>query len=395
MSQAVPVDIESEDKHRSVLLPLLLLAQLPSIVWFTLQSTANPLVSSFPFALVIVGWITVRHFIQARERWKFEHLLLVFFNIVFFVGAMFRGSAWLACVGVSFSIIAWTLSRRDWIPLRTVAAVAVLLALLVRLPPYVQSAVDQSWHDTITSQSSAILHAAGFLHFVDVEGIHLAEQVVDDRYFRSGAASPWVLLLVCTGLVMFLRRSITHHFLLLAGTLGIGLMTSVGATVFGVMMVHWTGIDFSSGAAGVFWRLDWLIAGVAMIWCVDHIVLLLCAPIPLMGETVTGRKVPLGGADEMIRESEVCKSGNPFTDAWNCWVAPLPPVYQVGSLAPAEVSLSEREDSSTGIDAASTQGFVSRTELEQARSVGLLGLTSVVSAMMLIAQFVHYFKVGG
>ncbi|MGB0741949.1 MAG: hypothetical protein ACPGXX_17900, partial [Planctomycetaceae bacterium] len=250
MSQAVPVDIESEDKHRSVLLPLLLLAQLPSIVWFTLQSTANPLVSSFPFALVIVGWITVRHFIQARERWKFEHLLLVFFNIVFFVGAMFRGSAWLACVGVSFSIIAWTLSRRDWIPLRTVAAVAVLLALLVRLPPYVQSAVDQSWHNTIASQSSAILHAAGFLHFVDVEGVHLAEQVVDDRYFRSGAASPWVLLLVCTGLVMFLRRSITHHFLLLAGTLGIGLMTSVGATVFGVMMVHWTGIDFSSGAAG-------------------------------------------------------------------------------------------------------------------------------------------------
>ena len=97
----------------------------------------------------------------------------------------------------------------------------------------------------------------------------------------------------------------------------------------------------------------------------------------------------------MIRESEVCKSGNSFTDAWNRWVAPLPPVYQVGSLAPAEVSLSEREDSSTGIDAASTQGFVSRTELEQARSAGLLGLTSVVSAMMLIAQFVHYFRVGG
>ena len=330
--------------------PLLLLAQSPSLIYFAMQSSSNPLLTSFPFALAGVCWLTMRHFCSRQESWRPEHLLLVCGNVLFFTLAMLRGSAWLACLGACMSVLAWTLSRRLWIPMRTVVAVAILLALLVRMPPFLQSTLESRWNLTTAQHSSEILHSAGIYHLSDAMGFHLVGRVFDDRYFRSGAASPWLLLLVCTAFTMVLRRSVVHTLLLLSLTLAISFVCGIGSTVLGIMLSDWTGINFSSGAAGIFWRMDWFAVGIAMVWCLDHIVLLLCSPIPEMAETVTGRRVPRGGVDEFPDDPSERLSGNRFTDLWNQWIAPLPPVFQIASLAPLEIPAEQIEAAAVTIE---------------------------------------------
>lgn len=366
--------------------PLLLLAQSPSLIYFAKQSSSNPLLTSFPIALAGVAWLTIRHFASRQEKWRPEHLLLVLGNVLLFTLAMLRGSAWLACLGASLSVIAWTLSRRVWIPLRTVAAVAILLALLLRLPPFLQDIVESRWNLATAQQSSEILHAAGIYHLSDRVGFHVVGHVFDDRYFRSGAASPWLLLLVSTAFTMVLRRSVLHTLMLLSITLAVSFICGIGATVLGIMLSDWTGIDFSAGAAGLFWRMDWLAVGIAMVWCLDHIVLLLCAPIPEMAETVTGRRIPRGGVEDFPDDLAERLSGNRFTDIWNQWIAPLPPVFQIASLAPsgATEQPSETAAIADANDVSPRSGYA-----------GMFALATIVSSLMLIAQFAQFFRTGG
>ncbi|HAP06430.1 MAG TPA: hypothetical protein DCR20_01290 [Planctomycetaceae bacterium] len=303
-----------------------LLAQMPAVFLYGFQSWSSAQFRTFPLLLCGIVWIAVSECAGRKERWRPESFLFILGNLLAFSLGAVRASAWLISVGAACGAFAWILARRRHVAGRVVFSMALLLLLLVRLPPSLSQSLENRWESTIGSLSNSVLIAGEVLHYTDSSGLHLEQAQLAHRFLHGGLAGGYSLVVL--GLVMgtLMHRSVPHLLLLLPATLWCAVMTSVGGTVLGVYFFQWTGIDVSAGIAGAIWRLDLLLLGLAFVWSSDQAILVLTHAIPIMEEMVSGRRQirRMEDDDDEMLERPMFRS-NSVTKAFNAWVAPARP----------------------------------------------------------------------
>ena len=303
----------------------LLLAHIPMVFLFALESVSNPLYSMTPVAIAALLWLSVRHCANRPQNWRPLPVLMVMLDVFCVVLGVWRGSAWLVTFGGSLLTGGWILASNRNIPGRMVFAVFMLLALIVRFPPSLDNRLQNRFQQGVSKLSSDLLNATGVIHFTDSAGLHVPGKILDTRSLQGGIASVWLLVVLAVVFSATERRSGPHLVCLVLFSLLLGIILAAASITLGAMLAVGSGTDVSGSVAGIAWRLAVLGLGVASIWSADKAVLLFTGGIPAMDGLITGRKLPRQyDEDDDEEEDQGSRPLNPLTEWFNAWVAPTP-----------------------------------------------------------------------
>jgi hypothetical protein len=376
-----------------------LLAQAPALLLYGYQSWSSAQFRAFPLFIPGLLWIAISECGGRRERWRPECFLLIIANLAAFGLGAVKGSAWLISLGGACGVFAWILSRRRHVAGRVVFSLALLLLLLVRLPPSLSKPLESRFDAGVSRLAGSVLIASEVLHYSDAAGLHLEQKVLQESSLRGGLAACYSLVVLSLIMGTLMHRSALHLLLLLAASIWCGVMMSVGGTVLGVYFCLWTGIDVSAGIAGMIWRFDVMLLGLAFVWSADQAILVLTHAIPVMDEVVSGRRVirRLEDEDDEMLERPMFRS-NGITRFFNTWIAPARPGKPLLAGVPAGAVLSPIR--STVSDSRSEQAVRAAEEpeesgIEELRLHGagpwLLALTA--AAVMLFVQALRFIRI--
>lgn len=376
-----------------------LLAQLPALFLYGYQSWPSAQFGAFPLFVLGGLWIAISECGGRRERWRPECFLLILANLTAFGLGALKGSAWLICCGAACGAFAWILARRRHVAGRVIFSLALLLLLLVRLPPSVSRPLEARFDATVSRLAGSVLIASEVLHYSDADGLHLEQKVLAETSLRGGLAACYSLVVLSLIMGTLMHRSALHLLLLLLAGVWCGLMLSVGGTVLGVWFYLWTGIDVSAGIAGIIWRFDVMLLGLAFVWSADQAVLVLTHAIPVMDEVVSGRRVirRQDDEDDEMLERPMFRS-NSITRFFNTWIAPARPGQPLLAGVPAGAVVSPVRSTSGNVPgkaAASAGTAADDGQPDDLRLQGagpwLLALTA--GAVMLIVQALRFLRI--
>ncbi|MFN5900109.1 MAG: hypothetical protein ACK48Y_21455 [Planctomyces sp.] len=376
-----------------------LLAQAPALLVYGYQSWPSAQFRAFPLFIPGLLWIAISECGGRRERWRPECFLLIMANLAAFCLGAVKGSAWLLSFGVACGAFAWILARRRHVAGRVVFSLALLLLLLVRLPPSLSKPLESRFDATVSRLAGSVLIASEVLHYSDNGGLHLEQKVLNESGLRGGLAGCYSLIVLSLIMGTLMHRSALHLLLLLAASAWCGVMMSVGGTVLGVYFYLWTGIDVSSGIAGIIWRFDVMLLGLAFVWSADQAILVLTHAIPVMDEVVSGRRVirRMDDEDDEMLERPMFRS-NGITRFFNTWIAPARPGRPLLAGVPAGAVLSPIRGSANDSRPEQPPRPTEESEgsgIEELRLRGagpwLLALTA--AAIMLIVQALRFIRI--
>lgn len=385
----------------------LLTAHLPMVAIFAKQSMSSPLFRLQPLAVLAMVWLTSLNASRQRPVWQVSSVLMVMLDVFCVFLGVWRGSAWLVTFGCSLSVLAWILACQRWSSGRFLFAIAMLMALIVRLPPSIDAWLWEGFQNSVTSLSSAILNTCGLIHFSDANGLHVTGTLLDAGMLRGGIASAWVMLVAATVFSAWERRSAPHLVLLLIYTAFLGLILSTLSTTLGASLAVSSSLDLSRGIAGFCWRFLVLIAGLAAIWSADKVVLLFTGGIPVMEDLVTGRKGIRRYEDDEEEEEQRPRRENPLTSLFNAWVAPVvvtviqPPVVPSVAMFDAETMAGSQTPPVTTVPlqaVTSPGGSDVSAAVSEARMTNspaaVRGLIFITALTILAVQLIRVFGIG-
>jgi len=200
-------------------------------------------------------------------------------------------------------------------------AIAVLMLLIVRLPPGLDERFQRSFDERVTRTATAILNTTGVMHYRQGQLIRMELLSLQPAVARGGLASAWCLPVLACVVAAWRGRSVIHQLLLLPLSAILGGITAIANTVLAAHVAVWFELDLSSGVLSFVYRLNWLIPGAMLVWSADRLLSFLLDGIPEMQRTVAGKL-------QRVHENEdgelVVTARNPVIAAWNHFAAPWP-----------------------------------------------------------------------
>lgn len=388
----------------------LLLAHIPMVFVFALESVSNPLYSMTPVAIAALLWLSLRHCANRPQNWRPLPVVMVMLDVFCVVLGVWRGSAWLVAFGGSLLTGGWILASNRNIPGRMVLAVFMLLALIVRFPPSLDHRLQNRFERGVSELSSDILNATGVIHFTDSAGLHVPGKILDVRNLQGGIASVWLLVVLAVVFSATERRSGPHLVCLVLFSLLLGIILSAASMTLGAMLAVGSGTDVSRSVAGIAWRLTVLVLGLASIWSADKAVLLFTGGIPAMDGLIIGRKLPRQYDEDDDEEEQRNRPVNPLTEWFNAWVAPTPRLAEATAAADNMVTASSatvRGVDSSSAGATTADSVVPESSSHEQEDSGtsesntensppaVRVLVVMTSLLMFAAQLIRLLWIGG
>ena len=233
----------------------------------------------FPFALAAFAWLLWQRQDGAGPNRRAVKSLLVLDVIVLTV-AVAINSPWLGSVGMCLVLAAAATSRRDKLTGSSLAYLALLPLLAVRLPANIDLHVVTELQGITSKIASRILNLVGCLHLREGNIIRLKSRMLMVEEACSGVQSLFTLIffaiLICCGR----RRSPFHGILVLLGAIFFALLMNVTRVVTITIAQNSFNYDLSTG-----WRHDALgytVLGIAaaLVYNFDYFLLGLTARVP-------------------------------------------------------------------------------------------------------------------
>ena len=258
---------------------LLLVGHLPFVFLDLKLTWTRTHYQFFPFALGAFGWMLWQRQNGASKRTKLTRSLLILDVIVLLTGIVIN-SPWLGSIGMWLVLAAAAVSRRDGQTGSSLAYLALLPLLAVRLPANIDLYVITELQGITSRIASRLLNFIGILHLREGNIISLKSRALMVEEACSGVQSLFTLiffaLLICCGR----RRSPFHGLLVLLGAVFFAGLMNVTRVVSIAIAQDSYAYDLSTG-----WQHDMLgyfVLGVAalLVYNLDFFLLGLTARVP-------------------------------------------------------------------------------------------------------------------
>ena len=234
-------------RRRSFLLGGLLVLHLPLLItyfWILWKQTHYQF---FPFAIGAFWWLLATRRSSDPERWTWPTKILIAADLVCLVAGFGMNSPWLAAVGLTLGLTAFSMANRDAGYNRRLTYLGLLPLLVVRLPlQYDLQAIN--WLQRVTtSVASKILHQMGLLHYREGTVLQFPGKTFMVAEACSGVQSLFTILFLAALVICLKRRSIIHGAALLAsGAFFAGLMNTTRVITITVAWERYA-TDWTSG----------------------------------------------------------------------------------------------------------------------------------------------------
>lgn len=374
---------------------LLLVGHLPMLVKYYVESWNYPLYGAMVPATIAVFFLSLRRCGGRVETSSLLGYALIAADLLLVAAGLWTGSAWLVSAGAACCAAAWLCARGALTEPRWMLAIVMLLLLIVRCPPGIDTRLQRSFDERVTRTATAILNTTGVMHYRDSGLIRMEGVSLRPTAARGGFASAWCVPVLACVVSAWRGRSVIHQLLLLPLTAVLGGITAVGNTVLAAHLAVWFDVDLSSGVLSLVYRLNWLIPGAMLVWSADRLMKFLLDGIPEMQRTVAGKL-------QRVRENEdgelVVTARNPVIAVWNNFVAPWPESVASGLVsAPlyyGKASAHRTARSGSRRSRSERTGVAGTVEMRQTGFGYLSRPAAVVALLLAAAQFVRLFGLG-
>lgn len=260
---------------------LLLAAHLPftAVYFFDLWRFSTHY-HFFPFAVLAFLWLFASRRRDAPEHWGWFQWSLVAADIACLGVGVAIYSPWMVAFGLFLSLLAWCSACEDRDYCRRLTYLALLPALLIRLPLNGDLILTGVLQDATTRVASRLLLRLDFLHLRHGNVIEFADRRFLVEEACSGVQSLFTVLFLAALIVCWKRRTLPYAALFIpSGMLFAGIMNVTRIVAIAVAWTTW-GLDLSSGLAhDVIGYLSLLIA-VLLLLSADRFLGCLADPVP-------------------------------------------------------------------------------------------------------------------
>ncbi|MCP4506258.1 MAG: exosortase/archaeosortase family protein, partial [Fuerstiella sp.] len=212
-----PKQLPEDTPTRQWWLPflILLVGHLPLLLIDLSNNWQRPHYQFFPFAFIAFFAMLWSRQHSHNPRPKLI-LALVVIDVVLLLTAALIRSPWLASVGLWHLLLAVAISRKDKETGSSLAYLALLPLLAVRLPANSDLLVIQTLQELTSKVASKVLDLVGCLHVRDGNVITLTSKTLLVEEACSGVQSLFTLLFLAV-LICCCNRRRPFHFLLVVG----------------------------------------------------------------------------------------------------------------------------------------------------------------------------------
>lgn len=289
-------------RHPGVWLTLIGIAHLPFVVLYFTRLWNIEHYQFFPFALGAFAWLVNTRRIKGLLLWKPASSVCLAVDLCFLAGGVYLYSPWLVCVGGLFLCLSICLALQDFEFDSSLAYLALLPAITLRLPLQMDTQVIQWLQSVTTRVASVVLNHFGYLHLRAGNVLEFPGKRFMVEEACSGVQSLFTLLFLAALIACGYRRKWLHTILVLASAICFaGLMNVLRVSTVSMAWFSY-GIDISTG-----WQHDMigyvaLVIAAMLVFSTDGFLNLVCSPVP--------------------DEPSIGRSGmfwNPLTTVWN-WV---------------------------------------------------------------------------
>jgi exosortase len=269
-------EIQSSDAPtRLWWVPFLILAaaHLP-LVWIDFTTTwPRAHYQFFPFAFVAFGYLLWARQHSYNPRPKLI-LTLIVLDLLMLLAAALIKSPWLASVALWHLLLAVAVSRKDKATGSSLAYLALLPLLAVRLPANTDFLVIQHLQDFTSRVASKVLNFVGCLHLRDGNVITLPSKTLMVEEACSGIQSLFTLIFLAVLICCYNRRRAFHAILVIASGVFFAGVMNVCRVISIALAEDWWQMDLTAGwshdllgyavlglAAGLLYNFDFFLLG--------------------------------------------------------------------------------------------------------------------------------------
>ena len=255
-------------------------AHIPLLWRYGQQLWLRPQYQFAPFALAAMAFLIWSRAGRWRPRWSSWGLAGVGCSLATLSAAAMLSSPWLAAVSFLMLAAVSLGGLPDRGKRRSLAYVALLLAVLIRPPLQWDAELSHGMQSATTRAASAWLHDHGYAHFRAGNILEFPTKTLMVEEACSGVQALFATLFLAVLLAVWRRRGVVHAFLLIASSFVWAAAANIARV--SAIAVAWEayGLDLSQG-----WRHDvfghtMLMVSLLLLASVDQFLLLLLGPIP-------------------------------------------------------------------------------------------------------------------
>jgi exosortase len=280
---------------------LLLLAHLPfGCVYFHNLWKFSPHYHFFPFAILAFVWLFIKRRADVPENWSTFPRILVGLDVLLLGLGTLLFSPWVVVVGLFLSLLAWCWVSRDCDFKRRLTYLALLPALLVRLPQNGDVHLTDLLQTVTTGISSSLLLRLGFLHVQQGNVLEFVDRRFLVEEACSGVQSLFTILFLAALIVCWKRRTLAYAFVFIpSGLIFAGIMNVMRITSIAIAWEKWK-IDLSTGVLHDVIGYACLIVAAGLLMSADMCLSFITDPIP-----------------DVRRPGAVTTFYNPLISLWN------------------------------------------------------------------------------
>ena len=276
-----PTQLSEDAPTRQWWLPflILLVGHLPLLLIDLSTNWQRPHYQFFPFAFITFFAMLWSRQHSHNPRPKLILALVVIDVLLLLTAAVIR-SPWLASVGLWHLLLAVAVSRKDKETGSSLAYLALLPLLAVRLPANTDLLVIQTLQDLTSRVASKILNLVGCLHLRDGNVITLTSKTLLVEEACSGIQSLFTLLFLAVLICCYNRRRAFHSTLVIGSAVFFAGFMNVFRVISIALAEDWWQVDLTAG-----WQHDMLgyaVLGMAagLVYNFDFFLLGLTARVP-------------------------------------------------------------------------------------------------------------------
>jgi len=260
---------------------LLLAAHLPyTCVYFQNLWKYSPHYHFFPFAILAFVWLFINRRADTPEDWSVFPKLLVVADVLLLALGTLIYSPWVVVVGLFLALLAWCWACSDREYVRRLTYLALLPALLVRLPQNRDVQLTDLLQSVTTEISSRLLLRLDYLHLRQGNVLEFADKRFMVEEACSGVQSLFTILFLAAFIVCWKRRSLAYAaFFIPSGVLFAGIMNVMRITAIAVAWESWR-IDLSTGVLHDVIGYACLIVATGLLLSADMFLSFVTDPVP-------------------------------------------------------------------------------------------------------------------
>ena len=233
----------------------------------------------FPFAFIAFFSLLWSRQHSRNLRPRLVSVLVVLDLLMLFTAAVVR-SPWLSSFGLWHLLLALAVSRKDKDTGSSLAYLAVLPLLAVRLPANTDLLIIQRLQDLTSRVASNVLNLAGCQHLRQGNVITLPSKTLLVEEACSGVQSLFTLLFLAVLICCWKRRRLFHaSFVLVGGVFFAGFMNVIRVIII-VMAEYWWQKDLTVGWSHDLVGYAVLMLAAGLVYNFDYFLLGFTSPVP-------------------------------------------------------------------------------------------------------------------